>query len=338
MKIAIGYILQDGPWGGGNSFAASLARYLLEHGHRVVFDLADPDIDIILLTDPRSRAPTISFGAGAIIRYLAWKNPNAIVVHRINECDERKNGHGMNARLRLANYCADHTVFIASWLKELAVWRGGSHSIILNGADDSVFHNDGYAPWDGSTPLKLITHHWGGNWMKGFDVYEMLDRMLGEKPWKERLKFTYIGNLPAGFRFRNARYLEAMSSKALADRLRTHHVYVTASINEPAGMHHVEGASCGLPLLYRNSGALPEYCNGAGEAFEGPGDFVVSLTRMMERYDEWRGKMRSYPHTAKRMCSAYTELFEELTMRREKIAQRRLFRSPYLFLRNQIPI
>ena len=24
--------------------------------------------------------------------------------------------------------------------------------------------------------LKIVTHHWSGNWMKGFDIYEKLDQ------------------------------------------------------------------------------------------------------------------------------------------------------------------
>ncbi len=339
MKLSIGYRLQDGPWGGGNNFATSLSDHMIARGHTVVFNLDDDDIDIILLTDPRSRAPTISFGAGAVLRYLVFKNPNAVVVHRINECDERKNTRTMNDRLRRANYCADHTVFIASWLKDLAVWRGGPHSVVLNGADTSVFHPEGHATWTGSEPLRLVTHHWGGNWMKGFDVYQQLDDMLAQETWKDRLDFTYIGNSPSGFRFKNAKHLEPMQGVALANELRAHHVYLTASINEPAGMHHIEGASCGLPLLYRRSGALPEYCDGFGEPFNGLDEFVGALSRIIENYEQASANISGYARTAQSMCSNYAALFDDLISRREDIvAQRRIFQGPYLFLRNQIPV
>ena len=89
MKVAIGYDIQDGPWGGGNAFAKSLVNFLTSKNVKVVFDLNDNDIDIILLTDPRGFSPQISIDAGKIIRYLIFKNKSSIVVHRINECDER---------------------------------------------------------------------------------------------------------------------------------------------------------------------------------------------------------------------------------------------------------
>jgi hypothetical protein len=214
-----------------------------------------------VIIDPRSRIPNIPFGTGAVLRYLTGVNSEALVLHRINECDERKNTRTMNFRLRLANYAADYTVFVGSWLQNLKVWRpedGCGHSVILNGADPQVFNSNGHRPWPGSGPLKLVTHHWGGNWMKGFDIYERIDSMLVEETWRGRIEFTYIGNIPTDFHFKNAHHLLPIDGDALASELRKHHVYVTAAINEPGGNHQNEGALCGLPLLFRNSGSMPD--------------------------------------------------------------------------------
>jgi glycosyltransferase involved in cell wall biosynthesis len=338
MKIAIGYHTQEGPWGGGNQFARSLGDALQLRGDTVRFDLLDADIDIIVLTDPRERSPNVSFGAGAILNYLLLRNPRALVVHRINECDERKGTQHMNRLLRRANYSADLTVFIASWLKDLDVWRRDTPSpVILNGADGSIFSRSPYTRWDGHEPLRLVTHHWGGNRMKGFDIYETLDNLLADSEWKKRIEFTYIGNLPKDFSFANARYLQPMQGEALARELSSHHVYVTASMNEPAGMHHIEGAMCGLPLLYRRSGALPEYCDGFGIEFVGT-DFVSALQRMMEEYESHADQMANYPHTAERMCGEYIALFDQILVQRNAILDnRRLWRNLWLLLRNQIP-
>jgi len=339
MKVALGSRPYDGPWGGGNRFVRALHQALKDAGHSVVHNLAHDDIDIILLTEPRTRSPNVCFGAGAIQRYVMGHNPNAIVVHRINECDERKGTRHMNALLRRANYVADHTVFIATWLRDLDVWaREGESTVILNGADTAVFHPGRTPPWNGREPLRLVTHHWGGNRMKGFDVYEVIDRMLDAPEWRERLAFTYIGNLPDGFAFANARYLQPLEGRALAEELARHHVYVTGSINEPAGMHHIEGALCGLPLLYRNSGALPEYCDGYGVGFDSSG-FENALRRLMSDYAQWKPRMPQYQHTAARMCRGYLDLFADLLSRRLEILQKRsLWRDPWLVVRNQIPL
>lgn len=192
MIVAMGQRPADGPWGGGNQFVTALVQALEAQGNRVVFDLDAPEIDVILITDPRARNPLISFTPGAVLRRLC-RDSRPVVVHRINECDERKGTRGMNSRLRLANYAADHTVFIGSWLKDLRVWRQESPcSVILNGADERVFHPRGGVPWDGCEPLRLVTHHWGGHALKGFDCYGILDEMAG----RGEVAFTYVGNLP----------------------------------------------------------------------------------------------------------------------------------------------
>ena len=339
MKVAIGYRIQEGPWGGGNRFVAALIEALGARGHEVVHDLSDDDIDVVLIIDPRARNPSTAFTPGQIVRYLMWRNPRAVVVHRVNECDERKNTRTMNLRLRLANACADHTVFVGSWLRELPTWRDKDRrrtSVILNGADTDIFHQNGHRRWDGEETLRLVTHHWGGHWMKGFDVYQRLDRMLAEPRWRGRVAFTYIGNLPAGFRFESARYLAPLTGGALADELRRHHVYLTASINEPGGHHQSEGAMCGLPLIYRDSGCLPEYCDGFGVKF-GPDGFEAALERMMGEYDRWAAAVAAYPHTARRTTAAYITLFSDLTARRDEIVRaRRLGARPIAFLLNQL--
>ena len=76
--------------------------------------------------------------------------------------------------------------------------------------------------------------------MKGFDVYQKLDKLLKDKINRKKYRFTYIGNLPKNFYFSNTKYIKPLSGQKLAKELSKHHVYLTASINEPAGMHHIE--------------------------------------------------------------------------------------------------
>ena len=333
MKVAIGSKIVKGPWGGGNRFVIALHDTLLSQGHDVVFDLNDNDIDIILLTDPRSRIPNVSISTGMILRYLLFVNKNCIVVHRVNECDERKRTRTMNKRLMLANYVADHTIFVGSWLKKIAVWKNKTDqnsTVILNGADRLVFNTEGYKPWTGSEPLKLVTHHWGGNWMKGFDIYSAIDKLLQDNAWSKKIDFTYIGNLPKGFKFKNSSYSPPMQGKQLANELKRHHVYITGSINEPAGMHHIEGAMCGLPILYRNSGALPEYCNSFGIEYTLK-SLVSDINKIIKEYDKFFLKMSEYPYNSDLMCNKYLKLFNNLYENKESIIKKRNLRKNYFY-------
>lgn len=324
MKIAIGHKIQTGPYGGGNSFVKVLAKALESIGHQVFYDLDEVDLDFIIMTDPRSRSPNVSFAARKILGYLK-KNPNAIVIHRINECDERKGTHMMNFRLRTSNFCADHTVFVGTWLKSLELVNSlsfGSSSVILNGADVNVFNPSQRAEWPVNQTMKLVTHHWGGNWMKGFDVYSKLDDAMGSDKWRGKFELTYIGNLPKGFKFKNVRYLTPLSGFELASELKKHHVYITASINEPGGNHQIEGGLCGLPLIYRNSGCMPEYCDGFGVSFDGD-DVFPAIELMMDKYQELSQKILDYPCTSDMMASRWIEMLNSLDANRGQIIANR---------------
>ena len=98
MKIALGFEFIKGSWGGGNQFANSLYKEAKKRGYQVTTSLKDNDIDIILLTDPRYFNKGVSFGSIEILYYLLFKNKNAIVIHRINECDQRKNTRHLQTR------------------------------------------------------------------------------------------------------------------------------------------------------------------------------------------------------------------------------------------------
>ena len=336
MKIAIGFQIKNNSWGGGNQFAISLVEAAKSKGHLITYNLDDRDIDIILFTDPRAYNDGVNFDSAEIINYLLFKNKYALVVHRINECDERKNTFHMNNFLRWSNYCADHTVFISSWLKKLNIYqRSTPSSVILNGASAKFFKRYSNNDWDQKSRLKIVTHHWSPNYMKGFDVYKEIDNLLLDTYWERKIEFTYIGNLPNNFNFKKANHISPMHGKALGRELSKHHIYLSASINEPAGMHHIEGILCGLPIVYRESGALPEYCKKYGISFENE-KFLPALKKMFSRYDQYKKIIGNYPNNSNSMSNEYLNLFNFLIDKRELIVrERNLFRSPLLLIQNQ---
>jgi len=340
MKVAINQRPYEGPWGGGNRFVKSLTEGLVSAGHHVVYDLSRP-VDIILIFETRVRSPNVCFGAGAVLRYLL-RFPDTLVVQRINECDERKGGEKfITDRLLRANYAADLTVFVGSWLMDLPAWKNHDRSrchVILNGADTEVFNAAGGATWNSVEPMKLVTHHWGAHPYKGFDVYCKIDALLDDPSFAQDFSMSYIGNLAKGVTFKNIRHIKPLDGLALAAALKEHHTYLTGSINEPGGNHQNEGACCGLPLVYRDSGCLPEYCTGFGIAYKGPDDVREALLKMRQDYALYRGKIKDYPHSAVRTVAHWITYFEESLLRRSDIVRaRRLWRSPLTFMLNQIP-
>lgn len=331
MKISLGLNLQTGPWGGGNQFGCALANYLRHKSVDVSFDLKASDLDLILLIEPDVKLSISAYSHQDILKYLLFRNNRCIVVHRVNNSSEARDDPAKaynKFRIR-AGEVADHTIFISNWLHTCYVEAGfasSNYSIILNGGDSSLWQRKQVTKR--ADKLKIVTHHWSNNIKKGFDIYQRLDEMLASPLWSEQISFTYIGRMPDKFQFKAARSIEPLSGQSLVEELQQHDVYLTAAQNEAAGMHHIEGALCGLPLLYRESGGIPEYCQGYGISFTAE-NFEQKLQEMITTYEHWVARIKEYPHTAERMCQNYYQLFLELLGRRDEIVkQRRLWQKP----------
>jgi len=94
--------------------------------------------------------------------------------------------------------------------------------------------------------------------------------------------------------------------------LRQCHVYLTASRWEPGGMHHVEGAQCGLPVLYHeDGGGIVELASRYGIGYRD--DVVDAIEDMRRRYPELRRRVLEQPPSGVAMCNAYRRVLERLT-------------------------
>jgi glycosyltransferase involved in cell wall biosynthesis len=254
--VAINMKPVSGSWGGSSVFVWQLMSTLQRYGYKVRFDLKKK-VDVIILIDPREDLTRKAFGLQDIKNYKKI-NPRVSIVHRINECDQRKGTDFMDRQLEEANQLADYTVYISKWLRDYFVQRWFNpdlpHKVIYNGADPSVFHPIGSALYESEKEtMRIVTHHWSDNPMKGFPIYKKLDEMISSKELTG-FEFWVIGRWPADLSWQSAITFPPTSGKKLGDLLRQCHLYITASLWEPCGMHHVEGAQCGLPLVYHLDG------------------------------------------------------------------------------------
>jgi hypothetical protein len=316
MKISINSKLQENvPGGGGNQFASYFRAYLERIGVKVVNDLHDSDINVIFHITPfpfLMKASSYSF----LDAYLyKLKKPDTVIVHRVNECDERKGTHYMNKLLVKVSKYSEAMVFIASWLKPLMEKSGMDLSkpnkVILQGADNEIFNTIGKEFWDKKRKLKIVTHHWSDNYFKGHDFYHRLDALLANPEFGDKFEFTYIGNYPKSLVYKNTKLIRPLAGKELAEELKKNDVYLTASRNEPAGMHHVEGALCGLPILYFDSGALKEYCGDYGIEFN-ENNFEDKLREMYDNYELYRQKINNYHRTSEETSKEYYDFVVEV--------------------------
>lgn len=329
MKISIGATIVDGPYGGGNTFLLNYINYLKDQNHEVINHLRDNNIDVIILINPLITSEVATFNHIDILYYINNVNPNAVSIQRINECDERKNTNFVNKKIIKSNSFVDITVFVSDWLKQIYINQGmipKEPFVVRGGPDRKIFNNKNKEKWDKKEKLKIVTHHWSGNWMKGFDTYCLLDQLIEEKKWKNMIEFTYVGNLPDGISLPNTKVISPKTGLELSNEIKKHNLYITGSMNEPSGNHHMEAAMCGLPILYINSGGIPEYCNDYGLSFELE-NFEEKLSEIINNYSIYYDNLNNYPYDFDNAARLLDEILNYTNLNRESLISRRKKRS-----------
>ncbi len=298
-------------WGGGNQWLNQMVRWLRVHGYSVCFTL-DPDVDCIMLVDPRP-VETVTFGVSEI-QVFKRRHPEAVCIHRINENDQHRQSRDRNAALAEANTVADHTIFISSWVRDYHAARWfhleRPHSVIHNGADPDIFYPARLSTYAPGGTLRLVTHHWSDNWAKGFRVYQQIDELIASGQLRE-LELWVIGRWPKELRWKRATTFPPARGKTLAELLRRCHVYLTASQWESGGMHWIEGAQCGLPVIYHaDGGGIGEVASRFGVEFRE--DLRSAVLDIRARYPALRQAVLKHAPSGDRMCDQYRRLIEDM--------------------------
>ena len=97
----------------------------------------------------------------------------------------------------------------------------------------------------------------------------------------------------------------------MAEQLRQCHAYITASKWEPCGMHHVEGAQCGLPLIYHtDGGGIVEAGLNYGIGFRD--DPERAILKMRDDWLCYRQKLLQNVPSGDLMCIEYAKIVQML--------------------------
>jgi len=313
MKIFFNRIKRKEAYGGGSHFVTSMVDYLEKKGHVVVFQMQEKDnvikdIDVIFLIDPRPG--DIGYSINHAIAYKNQINKNVKIIHRVNECDARKNTSFMDEMLVETSKHTDKTVFISKWLKEYFIEKGFKNaknsSVIYNGCNISHFF-----PMKNKKikdKIKIVTHHWSDNWMKGFDLYKFIDQEVVD----DQFEFTYIGRYCKDYKPTNTKLIDPLWGPELGAELRKHDIYVTASRFEPCGMHHVEGAASGMPIIYyKDCGGINELCKNHGEEYSNFDDFKLKLELIANNIEKYKNKINYENLDIEKCCEKfYQEILE----------------------------
>jgi len=299
-KIMLNRPIKREAWGGGSHFITCFSEYLSKNGYDVVFSL-EPNIDVIFMFDPR---PSVGGDCANSIYQYKQSNTNTKIIQRINDTDIARplDRPWRVSMLLQSNVIADHTIFISNWVKNHYIEKGfnsqKSNTVIINGCNSEWYFPENERDLNKEN-IKLITHHWSDNFMKGFDIYNFLDDYVKNR---DDLSFTYMGRYNKDYQPKNTKLIDPTYGAEIGDIIRSHDIYITAARWEACGMHHIEAARCGLPVLYhRDGGGVPEVCKAHGVEFSTKSDFKQALQEIIRNYHDIRSKI-NYSYLSSERC------------------------------------
>lgn len=278
-KIHILYEFQEGPWGGGNQFLKALRDYFRGVG---VYSESPDEAQVILFNSHHCLDEV----------FRAKKRfPDKILIHRVDGPISYARGKDKiidKIIFQFNTLFADGTIFISGACRknnyEIGMRKCPYETTIMNAPDPTIFGPEGKRPLEGDK-IKLVATSWSGNVRKGFDIYQFLDEHLDFN----RYEMTFVGNSPV--EFKNIRWIKPVPSGELANILREHDIYITASRAEALSQALIEALHCGLPVVARNIAAFQEAIGKAGEFFEDERGVMPAIEKVARDYRHYQTRI-----------------------------------------------
>ena len=274
VKLYIYYKITEGPWGGGNQFLRALRDYIIESKKDQVEIIPDINEEYhIFLMNSGYRGPGSfidlkvvqnikKFGYIKLTKRLFRKNPDKKIVYRLDGLRAIYNDQWdkMDDLQLRASRLADHIIFQSKHCLESFKrygYDGDNYSIVYNGVDQHIFNTNGKEFWNGAENLKIFSCNWSSNPRKGFSTIALFSEIAGVESY-------FVGNWPEEIDKKKVICLPPMKQEELAGYYKNCDVFLHAAKNDPCPNVVLEALSCGLLIIYHDSGGTPEIAGDYG--------------------------------------------------------------------------
>ena len=325
MNVCVLFDTIESPTGGGNQFLKALIAELVRTGHPVS-PRPSKDTEVVLLNGFNyASGRRLGIGQVAEIRQLGrmsllgrvvprsyfqvLSRRGPVLVHRVDGVPELTRGRRTVADTiqPAVNRLADYTIFQSEFCQESFVEYGGDppkrSCVVNNGVDGSIFFPVPSVP-NAARGLRLVAASWSPNRRKGFSTLAALSRV-------PRVKVVFAGNWCPDVHPANVELAGVLTSRELAQLMRTAHALVHFAWNEPCSNTIVEAMACGLPVVYRDSGGNAELVGNCGVALAD--DLEQTVGSLTENYGALADHVRSerprflVDRAAREYVAAFTE-------------------------------
>lgn len=301
LTIGLWHEFHKPPYGGGNQFMLALRKEFEHLGVNVVVNKVRSDVDVYICNS--------AWFDTKIFEQKSSSKPIKMI-HRIDGPITLYRGEGRQEDdkiFQINKRFASATVFQSAFsFKESCNLGYSSVSpvIIHNAVDREIFNAKGRIKYDSNRKISLISTSWSDNPRKGGPFYKWLDENLDFN----RFEYTFVGRVKQ--EFENIKHIPSQGSEELAELLRKHDIYITASLHEPCSNALLEALSCGLPALYRNGGGSSELVEFGGLPFDGEDDFLSKLERLVGFYESFQSSI--YIKSMRDIATRYYELAQKI--------------------------
>lgn len=279
MKVHIVKKITDQPHGGGNQFLRALRRKFIEK--RVYTQ--DPSFADVYLFNSHQNVEEVVF--------FKKQYPQKKFIHRVdgpmrlyNKLSDTRDDIVYFLNDQLANGTIFQTVWSQERNFEMGLKKTKPYTVIGNAVNDEIFNQTGRR--EISKKIRLISTSFSKNIRKGFNHYKFLDENLDFTKYE----YSFLGNSP--YRFNNIDLKGCLSTKEVAQQLKQHDVFVTASENDPCSNSLIEALSCGLPVIAFNSGGHPELVGGAGLLYEKKEEIINKIEDLCYNYKTFQSGIK----------------------------------------------
>ena len=304
MRVYINRKPVTGPWGGGNKTLLALVDSLRQD-HDVTFDL-DETVDVIYCQDPKPGPDGLWYQD-----FLDHRSKfGSRIVQRVGDVGTHR-GPQVTQLVRESTLCSDIVIFPSDWAREEISFNKSNYYVVHNAPNDDFYaHRDTGICLSDSKKVRIITHHWATNDMKGFDIYEALGKYALAN---ENVDFCYVGRYSEKFSTTGIDLIAPKDVGELSKILPRYDIYLTASMLEAGANHVLEGLACGLPVLFREGGgSIDEYCSPYGIRYRDFEQLIACIDFMKSKYVGYKSQVLKYSTKISDVIDTYTTIINTL--------------------------
>ncbi len=267
------------PWGGGNQFLLALKARFEKKGYQVT-PKVNSQARICIIN-------SFNFNPADL---QELKDTKACIIHRVDgpvQLVRGKDEHLDNYIFKV-NKIAQVTVFQSKWSHRQTLRLGFNPInpvIIYNSVNPEIFSQKERLPFSLNRKIRLVSTSWSDNWLKGFRYYQKIDKQLDFNSYE----YTYVGRSP--IKLKHIKMIGPQNSKQLANILKNHDIYITASQNEPCSNALLEALACGLPVLYLKGSSHKELVKKAGLGFDLKSSLNHLLKKLIRDYNSYQNQI-----------------------------------------------